>query len=227
MSHELIAVRDRMRTPRAAAVAGVVFSLLMMAAMSLFWLSLPGDPSQRDAEVVRNAGRIALALDLVPFAGIAFLWFVGVLRDRLGELEDRFFSTVFLGSGLLFLAMFFTGVAMTGGVIRILAEGPPMPAGEYALARLQVQATIHVYALKMAGVFMISTSTILLRTGIVPRWMPFLGYALALFLLLLTIGQRPWVPLVFPLWVLVISTYLLFRDHRAPQAVAGAPEGRA
>jgi len=43
----------------------------------------------------------------LPFAGIAFLWFIGVLRDRLGELEDRFFATVFLGSGLLFLAMLF------------------------------------------------------------------------------------------------------------------------
>jgi hypothetical protein len=55
-----------------------------------------------------------LALYLVPFAGIAFLWFIGVLRDRLGELEDRFFATVFFGSGLLFLAMLFASAAVAG-----------------------------------------------------------------------------------------------------------------
>ena len=50
---------------------------------------------------------MTLALNIIPFAGIAFLWFMGVLRDRFGQQEDRFFATVFLGSGLLFLAMLF------------------------------------------------------------------------------------------------------------------------
>ena len=54
-----------------------------------------------------SSNTVALGLNPVPFAGIAFLWFIGVLRDRLGEFEDRFFSTVFLGSGFLFLAMLF------------------------------------------------------------------------------------------------------------------------
>jgi hypothetical protein len=57
---------------------------------------------------------------MLPFAGIAFLWFIAVMRDRLGELEDRFFTTVFLGSGLLFIAMIFTAVAIAGGIIRVL-----------------------------------------------------------------------------------------------------------
>jgi len=52
----------------------------------------------------------------VPFAGIAFLSFIGILRDRLGQLEDRFFTTVFLGSGLLFAAMRFASGAVTGGI---------------------------------------------------------------------------------------------------------------
>ena len=51
----------------------------------------------------RNAVR--LALNLVLFAGIAFLWFMGLLRNRVGTLEDQFFATVFLGSGLLFLVV--------------------------------------------------------------------------------------------------------------------------
>ena len=48
---------------------------------------------------------------MAPFAGIAFLWFIGVLRNRVGALEDQFFSTVFLGSGLLFVASLFASAA--------------------------------------------------------------------------------------------------------------------
>ena len=60
---------------------------------------------------------------LLPFAGIAFLWFIAVVRDRLGELEDRFFATAFLGSGLLFIAMVFNAAAVAGGIISVLGSG--------------------------------------------------------------------------------------------------------
>ena len=69
---------------------------------------------------------ITFALGLLPFAGIAFLWFMGVARDRLGHLEDQFFSTLFFGSGLLYLAMTFVTVAVAGGIIAIYAVDPDM-----------------------------------------------------------------------------------------------------
>ena len=100
---------QRMRTPRAAAIAGIVFSLLLMASLFLIWASIPANPLEPQPDLRAQSQRLSLALDLLPFAGIAFLWFVGVLRDRMGELEDRFFATVFLGSAFLFLAMVFTG----------------------------------------------------------------------------------------------------------------------
>ncbi len=202
-------MRQRMRTPRAAAIAGILFSLLLMSSLSLMWISVPVDPLAGD--VVKNSRRISFALDLLPFAGIAFLWFIGVLRDRFGEMEDRFFATVFLGSGLLFVSMVFTAAAVTGGIVKVLGEGSEtlIRSGAYALARIQVSQTMGVYAAKMAGVFMITTSTISLRTRIAPRWMAFLGYALALVLLLLGPGFVQWTPLVFPLWVLLVSTYIL------------------
>ena len=62
-------------------------------------------PAVGTEEIYRTFETISLALNLLPFARIAFLWLIAVLRDRLGELEDRFFTTVFLGSGLLFVAM--------------------------------------------------------------------------------------------------------------------------
>ena len=216
MTPEPNSIRARLRTPRAAAIAGIVFSLLLMGSMSLIWISIPADPLASPAEVLRNSRRIALALDMLPFAGIAFLWFVGVLRDRMGEHEDRFFATVFLGSALLYLAMILTAAAVAGGLVRLLGEGagPLLQSGSYALGRLQVHQTMHVYALKMAGVFMMSTATISLRTRIVPRWMVFFGYAVALVLMAVSGGTLQWVPLLFPLWVLLISAYILIDNFR-------------
>jgi hypothetical protein len=86
-----------LRTPRAAAVAGVVFSLLTLISFGLLWTAIPADPQASGGWLAANTAEVALAL--IPFAGIAFLWFIGVIRDRLGAREDRFFATVFLGSG--------------------------------------------------------------------------------------------------------------------------------
>jgi hypothetical protein len=161
---------------------------------------------------------VSLALNLLPFAGIAFLWFIAVVRDRLGSLEDRFFATVFLGSGLLYIAMVFMSGALAGGLIRVLLILPDsLPHAEYVLGRAQVSQTMNVYGIKMAGVFMFSTSTILLRTLILPRWIAFLGYVLGA-MLLLSIGIIFWVPLVFPVWVFLISAAILLQN---PLSAAG------
>jgi hypothetical protein len=106
--------RKRLKTPNAAAIAGLLFSLLLMAAFALLRISVPADPQEPGSWLRTNSQTIALATNLVPFAGIAFLWFIGVLRDRLGELEDRFFATVFFGSGLLFLSMLFLASSFVG-----------------------------------------------------------------------------------------------------------------
>ena len=107
----------RLRTPRAAAVAGILFSVLLFVIFGLVRISLPGDPFEPGAWLENSLLYVTLAMHLVPFAGVAFLWFMGVLRDRLGEREDQFFSTVFLGSGLLLLAMLFSAAAVVGAII--------------------------------------------------------------------------------------------------------------
>jgi hypothetical protein len=101
----------KLRTPRAAAIAGIAFSLLLSASIVLIRLASQNQSGAGTRSV------LVLGLNLVPFAGIAFLWFIGVVRDRIGEYEDRFFATVFLGSGLLFLALLFAAAAVAGGLI--------------------------------------------------------------------------------------------------------------
>ena len=215
MEQEGTLTRAHLKTPRAAAVAGIVFSFLLIISLVLIRMSVPADPQDAGKWLSGSWKTVNLALNLLPFAGIAFLWFIGVLRDRMGAYEDRFFATVFLGSGLLYLAMLFASSAVAGGILRVYGATPGkvMESGIYAFGRAVTYQIMNVYAVKMAGVFMISTCTLSIRTGIFPRWMAFFGYALAL-LLLLSTGYFYWVPLVFPLWVLVVSCYILFAGQR-------------
>jgi hypothetical protein len=215
--------RARLTTPRAAAVAGILFSVLLIVSLVLIRVSVPADPKDAGDWLTGSAKTVTLALNLVPFAGIAFLWFIGVIRDRLGEYEDKLFSTVFLGSGLLFLAMLFASAALAGGVIisyDASASGATA-GGTYGFGRAVTYIALNTYAMRMAGVFMISACTMFVRTGVMPRWMGFLGYGLAL-ILLLTISSFSWVSLVFPAWVFAVSVYILIENFRrkAPPAFA-------
>jgi hypothetical protein len=133
MDRGATATPARLRTPRAAAVAGIVFSLLLGTALVLIRVSVPSDPAEAGSWLTDPSRRaaVALALNLVPFAGIAFLWFIGVVRDRVGQHEDRFFATVFLGSGLLFIGMLFVAAAVGGGLLSDPAiEGGRAPSLE-------------------------------------------------------------------------------------------------
>ena len=162
---------------------------------------------------------VALAINLVPFAGIAFLWFIGVLRDRLGASEDKFFATVFFGSGLLFLGMLFAAAAVAGALIISFETAPAqvIESPTFHFARAAAYSMMNVYTIKMAGVFMVTTSTIAIYTGFAPRWIAILGYFLAL-LLLCGSYYLSWSFVVFPFWVLVMSIYIFFNDAGAKSA---------
>jgi hypothetical protein len=159
---------------------------------------------------------VAVALNLVPFAGIAFLWFIGVVRARVGEREDRFFATVFLGSGLLFVAMLFVAAAVSGSLIAGASSGLPDSA-TLVWARNITSSLLNVYAMRMAAVFTLTTVTIARRTQIVSRWLTRVGLVCAL-VLLIGIGISPWVELVFPAWILALSLEILLASLRGSSA---------
>jgi hypothetical protein len=208
-------VGRRLTTPRAAAVAGLLFALLFTIVLVLIRTALPGSQFPGSASVAQAAGQLRAAIILMPFAGIAFLWFLGVVRDRLGELEDRFFSSVVLGSGLLFLAMLFVAMAMAGGILAgSLGATGPVDEEVMRFGREVMLQISNVYALRMAAVFMISLATIWLRTGLMPRWIVVSTYVLALALLVVT-SLSLWITLVFPAWVSIVSVYILLTTLRA------------
>jgi MFS family permease len=202
-----------LKTPRAAAYAGIIFSVLLFAVFALMRLSVPSDPLEQGSWLAGDTTYVALAMNLVPFSGVAFLWFVGVLRDRLGEREDQFFATVFFGSGVLLLAMLFAAAAAIGAIIIAFHAAPEAVehSAAFRFGRALAYGMINIYLVKAAAVFMITTSTIAIYTRLTPRWLTIGGYFIA-FALLIGSYYLDWSILVFPLWVLLVSLSILWDD---------------
>jgi hypothetical protein len=207
-------------TPRAAALAGVLFALLFGATLILIRTALPEGGSPGSQWLDTGSAKMTLASELMPFAGISFLWFIGVIRDGFGRYEDRFFSTVFLGSGLLFLAMMFATSAVGAGLAgsNTAVAGTEVDTDVALFGQMTVLALSKTYAVRMAAVFMISLATIWLRTELMPRWLVGMTYLSALSLLVAS-ELSMWITLVFPVWVLIVSVLLLtragiFEHHR-------------
>lgn len=210
------------RTPRAAGIAGVAFALLLSMALVLLRLAAQSQPVK--AYALLSDPKVTLALQLVPFSGIAFLWLIGVVRDRIGEREDRFLATVSLGSGLLFVAMLFVASGVAVGTLAAAASAPAgAPPEAWLLGRRISAALMHVYAMRMAAVFMFSTSTIGIRTGFIPRWLAASGWAIAL-VLLAGIGVTLWIELLFPLWVLLLSIVIIIENFKEDRSQREQPQ---
>lgn len=202
----------QLRTPRAAALAGVIFALLFGAVLVLIRTKMPeGHAGSAEWLDSRESG-IGAATKLMPFAGISFLWFIGVIRDGLGRYEDKFFSSVFLGSGLLFLAMMFVSTSVAAGLVASNGQVADVSAHAATVdfGKMVVLAASKTYAVRMAAVFMMSLATIWLRTGLMPRWLVGLSYLAAIGVLVAS-DLSMWITLVFPVWVLVVSGLLLVR----------------
>jgi hypothetical protein len=186
----------------------------MIVALGIIRLGL-GPAQQRTV----NPGfetALVFALHLVPFAGIAFLWFLGVLRNRIGAAEDQFFATVFLGSGLLFVASLFASAAIAGAVLDSMQPSSiqQVSSDVYSFARHVGYAFLNIFAIKMAGVFIFSTCIIALRTSIFPRWIAFAGFACGVALLLI-ISDWLWIAMLFPLWTILVSAHILTVNEKA------------
>jgi hypothetical protein len=207
-------VGRRLETPRAAGIAGLVFSLLFVVAILL---SRPAPARGSTAEEIasfyleRGAGRVVLlGLYLIPFSGIAFLWFIAAIRAHLGERGDRFFATVFIGSGLLFVGMLFSASAAAGSLLAAVKyQGQPLPGPDTVVfARALAFAFLFVFGVRAAAVFMLVVSTIGLRTGFLPRWLVLAGYVGGL-VFLFTVTYVELLVLILPAWVTAVSVVIL------------------
>jgi hypothetical protein len=196
----------QLRAPWAASIAGLLFSVLFTAALVLVRSSVD-QAGQSTAMVIGG-------LYLAPFAGIMFLWFVAVIRDQIGEREDRFFATVFFGSGLLFVSLLFTTAAVVSTPTTLVGflGGAQPSSEEIALLRALGYTLLFALATRAAAVFMVATATIGIRSGVFPRWFALVGYLLGL-VLLIAVSFVDWFILVLPAWVAVVSLFILRRER--------------
>ena len=203
-----------LEAPRAAGVAGLVFAVLFVATL----LILRRHPAvgSDEAELAAwylggGARRISLVgVYLVPFAGIAFLWFLATVRHNVSAFGDRFFDTALLGSGLLFVAMLWAAAAATGApVAAVMLRDAPTPDPETVEGARGLGYTLfYVYALRAAAVFTIVTCTVARRSGRFPRWVTVTGYLVAA-ALMVSVSFVPLVALLFPAWVAAASVATL------------------
>lgn len=204
------------RSPRSAAVAGIVFSILI--GISMFLLSSVAEAPLRDVNgdlLEANAEAVRWAIRLIPFAGIAFLWFTGVIRDHLGEKEDRFFSTIFLGSGILFVAMLFVETAVIGALFASYALAADLLVDNdiFIFGAALMTQVLGNFTLRMAGVYMLSIASLWTRSRVMPRWANLLTFILAIGILFFSSSFRG-ARFLFPAWVFAVSVYIFIANRR-------------
>jgi hypothetical protein len=207
------------RSIEAAAIAGVAYAIL--AVVGLVLLSRFPDLNQTDEQISAwfddpaNRTGLVLGLNLIAISSIAFLWFVAVIRRRLGELEDRFFGTVFFGSSIALVVVWLASAAALASpaVAITVHDGASVSHASASSAAGLGAAFLLVVAPRIQAVFVITTSTLFLRSRVLPRWLAIAGYliALAMFVVPLIVEL---VGLGFPIWVFVVSVVVLF--HRPP-----------
>jgi hypothetical protein len=207
------------KSPRAAAIAGILFAVLFGICLVLIRISFQANVVGSTLDLKNSMKLLSIATNLVPYAGIAFLWFIGVVRDHLGSREDQFFSTVFLGSGLLFLAMTFSAAAIVIGMITSYSIGAEnfINSQLYVFSRSLISAIFNIFAIRMGGVLMVSLGTIWIRSKVMPLWLAILTYVAA-FTLLLSVSLNLWITLIFPAWVFLISAYILLMNLQTSKA---------
>lgn len=204
-----------LRTPRAAAIAGILFAILFSTSYFLILQHAPGNTGNLEKWLALNSDSLSMGISLLPYAGIAFLWFMAVVRDGIGHLEDQFFSTLLIGSGLLYLSMTLMSAALASGALTVYVQHPDLAtrSGFLDVVRAISNESMTIYAVRMAGMFLFVLGSIWTRTGLMPPWLVVITFASAL-LLLVSISLNRWMVMVFPSWVLLVSVFILVRNYR-------------
>ncbi len=208
-------VRGRFTSIEAAAVAGIVCAIGWSLALAGL-LASPGIDAS-DAEITRfyadssNGTAAVVWLQVLVFSTIAFLWFVGVIRGRLGDREPKLFGTVFLGASILLAGLMFLGATLIAAPALLVVLGDKAPAPEAAsLTRAAAAAVLAVFAPRVATLVMFSTASLGRATGALPRWLVWLTYALGVVELVNVTVSTPTIYLM-PAWMALVSIVLLVR----------------
>ncbi|MCH7790115.1 MAG: hypothetical protein IH940_11845 [Acidobacteria bacterium] len=202
-----------------AAFAGILYALLAVASLILIEaVPSSSSTSQEWAEWIgdaKNRRMLLLYLNLVSVASVMFLWFVAVIRRRVGDREDRFFATVFLGAALVHIGLWLVASSMLAApaVLHALDGGTHLDWEAYRLAQGTAASMFLVAGPRLQAVFVASTATVFLRTGVVPNWLAYLGYFVAFGLFVVPFVSTP-VGFGLPIFVMIASVTILLSRAR-------------
>ncbi len=208
------------------ALAGITHAVLFLLAFSLL-ATVPGQQAS-DAEVLAyyNSAEsrrvLVIGLYLMPFAAIAFLWFIVALRLWTRAVvtstrRDELSAEVQLVSGVLFLGLFLvSAAAISSTAAAVEFTDADISAIEARILPSFGATLLTVLAMRMAAVFVIASTRVASRTRFMPRWMIYAGYLVGIFLLL-SITLSPLLIIVFPIWVIVLCLLLLQRARQIPR----------
>lgn len=203
----------RRRVPvESAAAAGVVYSVLSGISLAIVNL-VPQSPTGHEWRVwigeETHRRMLWAALALASVAAVAFLWFVAVVRRRIGDREDRFFATVFFGSAMVHISIWLVAIGSVAALAIDVSTADGSGLDIVSYARGISSALLFVAGPRIQAVFVASTSTMFLRTRVVPAWVAYLGYGLAGVMFFVPIVATP-MGLGLPLFVFVSSVVILF-----------------
>jgi len=223
-------VGRHVRSLEAAAIAGGIYAVLAVVAVSL--LSRYPSLDQTEEEITAwfdhsaNQSSLIIGLNLVAVSSIAFLWFVAVTRRRLGDLEDRFFGTVFFGSAIVYVAIWLVGGAVLAGpaVATTTLDAGSVSEASASLAAGIGAGLLLVVAPRVQAVFVLTTSTLILRSRVLPSWLAVVGYVIAVVMFVFPLVVEP-VGLGFPTWVFVVSIVIFLHRPTGTRDSATEPNG--
>jgi hypothetical protein len=222
--------RSLRRAATMTACFGIAYSVLFLLA-ALLMSFVPG-PKASDQEIANFYSSedkrlvILVGLYLMPFAGIAFIWFIVALRMWISfsvRRENALLSNIQLVSGIVFVALFFAAAAANSVLAASMeftdAPVDPVIAREFPLYG---SSLLFVFGMRMGAMFVFTTSNIGRTSGALPRWFAYLGFGVGLFMLLSASFQW-WFVLVFPVWLLILSGFLLYRARQIPASLVVPP----
>jgi hypothetical protein len=212
------ALRQNVSSVEAAALSGIGAALLLSVSVYLLERQPGVGSSGDDLAWYRDSSNrltVFIGLNLATVGIIAFLWFMAVIRRRLGTREDQFFSTVFLSSGIAFGLLTIAGAACAAAPTLIVhfGDGESLDKTSVALAHGLWFGLYGVGASRLVGVFMVATSTVGLRFGALPKWLARLGLLLGALLGITGAFVGP-LAFLFPAWLIIVSATLLVTHRR-------------
>jgi hypothetical protein len=227
MSRRRVAASDTVRLARLTALSGILFSALFVLSVVFIYTTPRLTASDAEITAFYTSGStilVTVGLYLIPFAGIIFMWHAHATRLLIRSstpVPSAIPYGLQLVSGVLFVVLLFAGMASAGSVALLKdLTSAPLPSADFIRGVLAVgYGMVFVYAIRGAGMYALTTTTLLRQTKIMPTWLGVVSYLLAIFLLVST-TLHPVVVLLLPTWVVIIALVVFIRAGRVAEPAA-------